>query len=266
MTQRHTQAQSDMAALRIQSNVIGALIMRELHTRFGRENIGYLWLFAEPLLLAFAVALLHSQHELPLSGNIRTIPFAIAGYTLFIMFRSTVSRAESLLEANAPLLNHRRVTILDMVIARAALEIASALLVLALLLSAAAMLGFAEWPADPLLVGIALLLMGWFSFACSMCITFLSHESHAIGRLVHPLLYLSLPLSGAFFSMTWFSGPIRELLSWVPTVAIFELLSMGQFAGYTDEYAGLAYPIACCAVLSVLGMFGLRLMRGRVQI
>lgn len=257
---------SELAAARIQANVIGALIMRELHTRFGRQNIGYLWLFAEPLLLAFAVAVLHSRHEIPLSGNIRTIPFAIAGYTLFIMFRSTVSRAESLLEANRPLLNHRRVTILDMLLARAALEIASTTLVLALLLSAAALAGLAEWPADPLLLAVALLLLGWFSFACSMLIAFLSHESHAFARLIHPLLYLSLPLSGAFFSVGWFAPGLQELLAWVPTVPIFELLKVGQFAGYPDEFAGLAYPVACCAVLTVAGLLCLRILRGRVHV
>ena len=47
-------------ALGVQMNVIGALIMRELHTRFGRDNIGYLWVFAEPMLLAIAVAAMHA--------------------------------------------------------------------------------------------------------------------------------------------------------------------------------------------------------------
>ena len=44
--------------LRIQARVIGALMMRELHTRYGRENIGYLWLILEPMFLATAVGLL----------------------------------------------------------------------------------------------------------------------------------------------------------------------------------------------------------------
>ena len=257
---------SDLAALRLQSNVVGALILRELHTRFGRENIGYLWIFAEPLLLAVAVGLLHSRSQYPLTGNIRTIPFAVAGYTLFIMFRSTVSRAETLLEANRPLLNHRRVTILDMLIARAALELASTTVVLVILLSAVATFGFGEWPADPLKIGVALLLMAWFSFAFSLLVAFLSHESHAFARLVHPALYLSLPLSGAFFSMLWFSAPIQHLLAWVPMVPMFELMRAGQFDGYPLEYARLGYPLACCGLMTVLGLASLRLMRKRVQV
>lgn len=257
---------NDLAAASIQADVIGALIMRELHTRFGRENIGYLWIFAEPLLLALAVGLLHSQHEVPLGGGIRTIPFAIAGYTLFIMFRSMVSRAETLLEANRPLLNHRRVTILDMLVARAALEVASTTVVLFILLSGVAILGFGEWPHDPLLLGLALFLMGWFSFACSLIVAFLSHESPAAGRLVHPLLYLSMPLSGAFYSMLWLGGGLQDLAAWIPTVPIFELMRAGMFAGYPDTWAGVGYPLACCALLTILGLAAVRLLRGRVQV
>jgi capsular polysaccharide transport system permease protein len=153
-----------------------------------------------------------------------------------------------------------------MLIARAALELASTTVVLVILLSAVATFGFGEWPADPLKVGAALLLMAWFSFGFSLLVAFLSHESHAFARLVHPALYLSLPLSGAFFSMLWFSAPIQHLLAWVPTVPMFELMRAGQFDGYPLEYAGLAYPLACCGLMTVLGLAGLRLMRKRVQV
>lgn len=254
------------SALQIQANVVGALILRELHTRFGRQNIGYLWLFAEPMLLAFAVGLLHSQHELPVAGGVMSIPFAIAGYALFIMFRSMVSRAETMLEANRPLLNHRRVTILDMAIARALLEIASTLVVLVVLLGGAWMFGVANLPDDAVLIVLAVALLGWFSFAVSMIVIALGHESPMAGRLIHPLLYLSMPLSGAFFAMPWLPPELRELAAWVPTVPLFELMRVGLFEGYTDTYAGLAYPIATCAALTLVGLAALRVLRPRVQI
>jgi ABC-type polysaccharide/polyol phosphate export permease len=30
--------------------VLGALLIRELLTRYGRHNIGFLWLFVEPMI------------------------------------------------------------------------------------------------------------------------------------------------------------------------------------------------------------------------
>lgn len=256
----------NLGAARIQADVIGALVMRELHTRFGRDNIGYLWIFAEPLLLAGAVAALHSTQHLPVAGGVRSIPFAIAGYTLFIMFRSMVSRAETLLEANRPLLNHRRVTILDMLVARALLEIASTILVLAILLGAAWALDYYDGPSDVLLMAVAIAYLAWFSFALSMLITLLSHESPLVGRLIHPLLYLSMPLSGAFFSMVWLPDSLRQLLAWVPLVPMYELLRVGMFAGYPHDYAQLGYPTVWCGILTLAGLAGLRFLRNRVQI
>ncbi len=253
-------------AARTQAHVIGALIMRELHTRFGRDNIGYLWIFVEPMLLAGAVALLHAGQHLPLSGNIRPVPFAISGYALFILFRSMVSRAETLLEANRPLLHHRQVTLLDMLAARALLEIASITAVLAVLLCASWLLGLADVPADFVLVLAALLLVGWFSFGLSMLVCALSHESPLIGRLIHPLLYLMMPLSGAFFAMIWLPLDWRALAGWIPLVPMFELLKVGMFEGYPETYATLGYAIGWCVALTLLGLLALRLVRTRIQV
>jgi capsular polysaccharide transport system permease protein len=254
------------SAARTQANVIGALIMRELHTRFGRENIGYLWIFAEPMLLAAAVALLHAGQHLPLSGNIRPVPFAISGYALFILFRSTVSRAETLLEANRPLLHHRQVTLFDMLAARALLEVASIAAVLVALIGGAVMLGLADLPADFVIVLAALLLIGWFSFALSMLVCALSHESPLAGRLIHPLLYLMMPLSGAFFAMIWLPTEWREIAQWIPLVPMFELLKVGMFEGYTDRYADIGYAAAWCVALTLAGLMAIQLVRARVQV
>ena len=61
-----------MASLRqgwdIQKRVIGALMLRELTTRFGRENIGFLWIMVEPLLFAVLVGILWRVDRPPLSG------------------------------------------------------------------------------------------------------------------------------------------------------------------------------------------------------
>ena len=49
-----------LASLRIQWRVIRALLMREVITRFGRENVGVLWLIGEPALFTLGVSALWS--------------------------------------------------------------------------------------------------------------------------------------------------------------------------------------------------------------
>ena len=47
-------------SLAIQRRVIWALLMREVITRFGRENLGVLWLILEPMMFTLGVATLWS--------------------------------------------------------------------------------------------------------------------------------------------------------------------------------------------------------------
>jgi capsular polysaccharide transport system permease protein len=51
-------APSLLRSLAIQWRIIQALMMRELITRFGRENVGILWLFGEPMIFTLAVTTL----------------------------------------------------------------------------------------------------------------------------------------------------------------------------------------------------------------
>ena len=43
----------------LQIKVIGALLMREIHTRYGRENIGHLWVIGEPMLFCTGSPITH---------------------------------------------------------------------------------------------------------------------------------------------------------------------------------------------------------------
>lgn len=251
--------------LATQANVIGALIMRELHTRFGRENIGYLWIFAEPMLLAVAVALIHARA----GGHVSAappIPFTLVGYLGFILFRSVVLRAEGVLEANRPLLYHRMVTLPDMLIARALLETAATVLAFVVLMGGAVALGLADAPARPLALLAGAAMMLWLAFGLSGVVCAASHFSRAAGRFLHPLVYLALPLSGAFFMLKWLPQPWRGILEWSPLSQIFELLRHGQFAVADDRYVHWPFLIGCGLATTFIGLLCLRVVRRHVHL
>lgn len=255
--------------LDVQRHVIGALVMRELHTRYGRENIGYLWMIVEPMLLAAAVALLHGgAHGGAAHGGhaVRAIPFALGGYCVFMIFRSVITRAESTLEANKPLLYHRTVTIFDMLLARAVLEGVATFAALSVLLAGAWMFGLAEPPARPLTFIAAYMLMLWFAFALSMPICAGAYLSKAVGKFVHPAVYVAMPVSGAFFLLDWIPEPFRGWLAWSPVNQIFEMLHSGQFLAVDGDRADPLYIVEWCLALTLLGLLSLRAVRPHVHL
>jgi capsular polysaccharide transport system permease protein len=251
--------------LRVQGNVIGALLMRELHTRYGRENIGYLWVFLEPLSLASAVALLHAGHGLP-HGGIHPVPFAILGYTMFLMFRGMVTRADGALESNMPLLYHRRVTIFDMMLARGLLEAVGSIMSFVVLMGLMGILGLTESPSRPyeLLLGIWLLF--WLSFSLSLLICAWTHDNRLVARFVHPITYILMPLSGAFYQVSWVPEPYKSWLGWFPLTGIFELLRYGQFHMAKDTYVYVPYIAGCCLLLSYAGLVSIKVTRRHIHL
>lgn len=251
--------------LKVQGNVIGALLMRELHTRYGRENIGYVWVFLEPFSLASAVALLHLGHGLP-HGGIHPVPFSILGYTLFIMFRGMVNRADGALESNMPLLYHRRVTIFDMMLARDLLEGVGTIMAFVVLMGVTIALGWAELPARlfELFTGIGLLF--WFSFGVSLLICAWTHDNSLVARFVHPITYILMPVSGAFYQLSWVPQPYREWLTWFPLTTIFELLRYGQFYTAKDTYVDIPYIIGCCLLLTYAGLVSIKATRRHIHL
>ena len=252
--------------LAVQSNVVGALLMRELHTRYGRDNIGYLWMIGEPMFLAIMVALIHVGKHVNYGMDIRPVPFVVIGYCFFISFSLIVNRAEGALEGIVSLMYHRMVTILDIQLARTLLEGAATLMTLALLLTLAALTGLADWPVRPLQLIVAALLMIWFSFGVSLLVCALTYENPTAGRFVHPITYILFPISGGFYMLEWIPDPYRSWLYWFPMTQIFEMARYGQFVAADDQYFSIFYILAACVVLSFLGMLAIRLIRQHIHL
>lgn len=265
---QRAQAASDLLrGLRVQCSVVGALIMRELHTRYGRRGLGYVWLFLEPMLLAvLVVSLKMFSHERHYGPGIGVVPFIVLGYTIFIMFRGIWNRADSALEANLPLMYHRMVTIFDLLLARALLEAAASLTAFLILLGLCIMLDMAALPVRPIYFLTGFLQYLWFSFALSMIVCGATHENSTLEKFVHPISYILMPLSGAFFMVSWFPDKFHGAIAYWPMASMFEEMRYGWFEGASADHF---YPIYCCAVCMVLTFLGLvliKLVRRKVEL
>ena len=88
----------------IQLRVLHALLMRELITRFGRENLGVLWLIGEPMIFTLGVATLWTVSGAHRGSPIPIVAFAVTGYSSVLMWRNSVSHCSCAIEQNRSLL------------------------------------------------------------------------------------------------------------------------------------------------------------------
>jgi capsular polysaccharide transport system permease protein len=254
------------SSLNIQKRVVGALIMREIHTRFGRNNIGYLWIVVEPMLLAIAVTLIHVKLQTRMPHGIYGASFWIVGYTPWCLFRSIVFRAEAAIDANRALFYHRNVTILDVHLARAVLDGGAVTFAMCILLFGAWILGDGNIPERPLLMIAGLVLLWVMAIGLGLIYSACAEMTTMAERFMHPFMYLILPFTGIFFMLQWMPTEYVNAMLWVPIPHVIELIREGQFAAYESPYIDIPYVLGWCLGLNLVGLLALRSIRHKIHL
>jgi len=245
-------------SLQIQRRVIHALLMREVITRFGRENIGVLWLIGEPMVFTLGITALWSAAGMNHGSSLPIVAFAITGYSSVLMWRNSVNRCNAGIQSNFNLLYHRNVRVLDVFVTRILLEMAGAtasFLVLATFFTA---IEWMELPADPLLVVSGWLMLAWFGAALAVLVGAASAYSELVDRIWHPTAYLLFPLSGAAYMVDWLPAKAQAVVLLLPMVHGVEMLREGYFGHVVRTHYDAVYMAQVNLVLTLLGLLLVR--------
>jgi len=241
-------------SLRIQLRVIGALFMREIVTRYGRENLGFLWLFVEPMIFTLGVTGLWAGAGLRHSASVPIVAFAVTGYSSVLLWRNCASRCAMAIPPNMGLLFHRNVRVLDLFVTRIFLEVAGTTMSFVVLSMVWISLGWMEPPSDVLRVLTAWGFLAWFSASLALIVGGGTAHSEMIERIWHPTAYLLFPLSGAAFMVDWMPRRFQEFVLWVPMVHGVEMLRDGYFGSAVRTHYSTEYLALCCALLTLAGL------------
>lgn len=238
----------------IQFRVIGALMMRELHTRFGRHGLGFLWIIGEPILFCSGVAIMWSAIRPAHEHGFPTTAIVITGYVPLTMWRHCMGRSVMAFEANGSLLFHRQVTPLDIILARVILEILGTLSAGFIVSIFAVTLGYMKQPEDYFILYLGLLFQMAFCFATALIVAPLTERSEFFEKTISILSYLSLPLSGAFSMVEWVSPKYRWILMLSPSVESVEMIRRGQFGRLSHAHYDISYSIWINFLLILIGL------------
>lgn len=254
-----------LRCLAIQRRVMHALLMREIITRFGRDNLGVLWLVAEPMLFTLGVTTLWTAAGLHHGSPIPIVAFAITGYSSVLMWRNSATRAGSAVANNKPLLFHRSVQIIDVLLTRILLEVGGATTSFIVLSILFIYVGWMPAPTDVLKVIFAWIMLAWFGASLALLIGAGTAFSEIVERLWHPAAYLLFPLSGAAFMVDWLPTGMQKFVLLLPMVHGTEMLREGYFGSAVATHYDIGYMAACCLVLSLGGLFLVREASRRVE-
>ena len=248
----------------IQLRVLGALVMREILTRYGRHNLGFLWLFVEPAIFTLGIVVLWSFTKAH-TGNISIVAFAVTGYSYVLMWRNATSRCAHAIEPNLSLMYHRNVKVIDFFISRLVLEFAGITISFITLSFVFYMLGLMPAPHDVFMMLEAWLLLILFSIGLGLIIGVVSEISEVFDRIWHTFTYLFFPMSGSLFFVDSLPTHIQKLILYVPPLHAIEQLRHGYYGPIVKTYEDPMYLFSVSIVLIFLGLCGVFWIKDKVQ-
>jgi ABC-type polysaccharide/polyol phosphate export permease len=228
--------------------------MREILTRYGRHNIGFLWLFVEPMLFTLGVTALWTATNLGHGSNLPIVAFAVTGYSTVLLWRNMPHRCIGAIGPNLSLMFHRNVQVSDILLSRVILEFSGATLSFFVLSLSFSLLDIMQPPESLLIVLIGWCYTALFGASVAILLGCVAEKSELVEKLWHPISYILFPLSGAAFIADALPESIREIILWLPMVHGIELVRHGYFgASFTAHYD----PTYMMAALSVILLFAL---------
>ena len=247
-------------------SIIWALLLRELATRYGRNNLGFLWIVAEPLLFCAAVLALWTAIKPPYEHGIAIVPFVVTGYMPIILVRHMITHALTCIRSNASLLYHRQVTLIHLFVARMALEFIGVSLAFFAVSAILFAFGLMEAPRDLALLYAGWCVLAWLSFGLALMMGAIAEMVPVVERVVAALTYVLVPLSGTFYMVAWLPPAYRAGVLKLPFIHPIEMIRGGYFGGGVQVFYNLGYVCLWAAGFTFAGLLLLRFVRDRIEI
>jgi capsular polysaccharide transport system permease protein len=249
--------------IRQQINVINALIVRDVTSRFG-SSVAFVLAIAWPLAHIWILVGLNSI------GN-RAVPFGessvlwyAVGMVPFIIFSYTSRMIVIGMVMNKPLLSFPRIKITDILISRSIIEaLVSAIVVMVLIVILTIMkVDYWPWrPAEAFLAICCAFMMGVGYGTINGLLAMAFHQWATVYNLFIIVLWIS---SGVLFLPNIMPEEIRKLLYFHPTIHPLELLRGSVYDGYSSLILDVKFMIFGSVLCLVSGLLLERIVRGRL--
>jgi capsular polysaccharide transport system permease protein len=246
---------------RLNFNSVVAISIRDMMERYGRSNIGFLWAFVEPLLLAVGVMVVWSVMKSGYEHGISLLTMVFTGYLPLTLWRHITGGAVNLFPGSFALLYHRKVSLADIIVARTVSEFAATTASTLLTYFVLLLFNLVKPIERPDLVIAGWLLMAWLSTCALTMFACICARWPATGRFFAAFQYLLLPISGTFFLLEWLPSSARELISYNPLVHCYEIIREGYFGSQVTTYFTPSYVVISGLVMAIIGVSMMRSVR-----
>lgn len=250
-------------SLQIMFDSVFALMMREIKTRFGAKKLGYFWAIVEPAAQATIMALIWSLMGRSNLAGVPVALFMISGIMPFKFFSKLLPQLSSSVQANKALFTYRQVSILDPIVTRLIIEVATYIIVFCIILAVMSWMDFNIQMQDSLafMAINALLIFLGLGLGLLLCVATAYWED--TGKIVAMMMMPLFLLSGIFFTATMIPPNYLYIFDWNPVFHVIELIRQSMFVSYTSPVGDWQYVAFCALVSNAAGLMLYQVNRQR---
>lgn len=233
---------------------IGALMLREMSTTYGRSSMGYFWALAEPIGgIAFLTVIFSLALRSPSIGDSFALYYA-TGMLPMQLFTQTSNKTAASIKFSKALLGYPRVTFVDAIIARITLNSLTHFVISFVLIGGMVIVSpsfvFLNVPQMALAFMMAVSLA--LGFGMMNCFLFwrLPVWKQLWGILTRPLFLIS----GVLYNFEDLPQNAQDILWYNPVVHVIGQMRMGVFATYEPTYISYIYVFGLSITFTALGL------------
>lgn len=253
------------SSLRTRLNIILAVILRDIRTRFGRSYLGYLLAISWPLthLVALVVIIGVIRNLTPALGTDNAV-FVATGIVPYVLCLYPSRLMAYSIDNNRALFVFPIVRALDLILSRAIIEFLTAFTVVFLFFIGATLAGIDLMPISIEDATIAIIATVYFAISIGILNTIICSIIkfwHVIFVLIMVVLYLT---AGVFVIPSSMSEGARQIMWYNPLLHLVEWLRSAYYEGYGDDMLSRSYVMWMATFFLLLGLLGERFVRGKL--
>ena len=222
-------------------DVIFALLLREIKTRFGAFRLGVFWALAEPMAHVLLFTIIFGARAREGFGGVETPIFIFTGIMPFLLFQNLFGKCKAACSANRGLFHYRYVKPINTFIARTLLEVGIFIFTSVCLLSLFYWYGYQIQIHDVLTCVLVIFLLVVMSTSLGICaaffIEFVPESDKFLSIAMKPLLFIS----GIFYTLEMIPTQYHGYLLWNPILHAIELFRGAFIESFESTHVSLFY-------------------------
>lgn len=237
---------------------IGALILREMNTSYGRSPGGYLWAVLQPLGGIFILVLIFSTgfRSPPIGSNFAI--FYATGLLPFFLFMDVSVKLGQALNYSRQFLAYPRITFMDAIIARLVLNTLTQLLVSYVVLFGILTAFETRTTLDVDRIAMAYSMAISFAIGTGVMNCFLMARFPVWQQVWSIITRPLFIISGIFFLYDAIPEPYRSYIWYNPLIQVTGELRAAFYVSYEATYVSPGYVFGISLGLTVFGLLFLR--------